>query len=432
MRPFGILNLALGMIIACSGCATFKTIPSKMKAFVMREPASEDPLVADTSVSKEFKTAKKELKNADATVREFAYMCESRGDFAKAKECYQDLLADNPENVHARLGIARVEFKTGRKAEAEEILRAAAQKHPNSAQVWMEMGRVQTARDQWGAAAVSLDKAAKLEPNNQQVRYELGLALARSNRLEEAVPHLKQAVGESAAFYNVAFVLKEAGRTGEARFWTERALNSYPDERTRNMAQRMLASLSTSGQQRQLPSRQTDSQVAKARVIPGKTTVEAYKETPRDWRNETPAPNNANAAVVATANTSTGVDSTTNSRSRDNRSYTNATMPIIAAKSVGGDHGGNGIHQTSFTPGPANPQKFTNAAPRIIQQPVETTSVHRGRPHGAVGWSANGARRRSASNMERPDSHAFQPTGHRQPGNSHAPGMGRTLTVAQR
>lgn len=369
--------LAVWMTVLLSGCASVNSIPSRMKAFVWQQPEGEDPLLADASVSDEFEVAKKQLKHADKTMLAFAQMCESRGDFAEAKRRYQDVLADNPNNIEARVGIARVEFQAGRKAEAESILMAASEKHPESARVWMEMGRVQSAREQWAAAAESLGKASTLEPNNQHARYELGLALARCNRVEEAVPHLKFAVGESAAMYNIAFVLKESGRNDEARTWTQRALQSYPDQRTRTMAEQMMASLNRSAGTAQNPRHQvaqsqpsrgrtSQDQIAQSqpasRVVPGSTTVEAFRETPKDWSR----PPAGQPAGTATVRAGTGSGS----------AMTPATRTVADSRQRD-----IAVRQTSYATPPAMPENRKTAqaaAPRIIRQPTETTTSHRG------------------------------------------------------
>lgn len=123
-----------------------------------------------------------------------------------------------------------------------------------------------------GAAVQSLTKAADLDHKNQSIRYQLGIALARSERFQEAKPHLAFAVGESAALYNIGYVLHESGRGDEAALWMRRALNAHPDQRTRSAATQLLAQLGSdtpATEQRQ-----------RNQVNVALTSFEAYREVP--------------------------------------------------------------------------------------------------------------------------------------------------------
>ena len=269
-------------IVLClfSGCSSLQTIPG-LKSLAFRKSDPSDPLAdVHSKVSDGYKVAKRELKSADTTLLKFARWREEMGDHNEALDRYREILSDNPNSVDARLGIARIEYHTGRVHEAEEILKATARKHPQNVQVWLDMGRIQSERKEFGAAIQSLQKAVELDSSSQIARYELGLAFARGDRLDEARSHLAFAVGESAAFYNIGYVLQEAGRNQEAVHWFHRALDSYPDERTRTSTTQMLARLGHGN------TPESGSRVADAPKLPGKvdlqlTSYEAWTEVPR-------------------------------------------------------------------------------------------------------------------------------------------------------
>mgnify|MGYP002628048006 FL=1 len=262
------------------GCSTLQSMPARMKSMVSRAPDSNDPLAnVKANVSDDFKMAKRELKSADETLLKYAQMREDMGNHDVALDRYRELLADNPDNVGARLGIARIEYKNGRVHEAEEILKAAARRHPENQQVWIDMGQIQSERKEYGAAIQSLQKAVSIDSSSQAARFELGLAMARGDRLEEAKSHLGFAVGEAAALYNIGFVLSEAGRKQEALHWFEQTLDAFPNAQTRKSATEMIASLGHDD------SRSHAGQVASNRGIPSKvdlqqTSFEEWKETP--------------------------------------------------------------------------------------------------------------------------------------------------------
>jgi tetratricopeptide (TPR) repeat protein len=250
---------------------------------VWRQSDANDPLDDDLlKVSPGFKAAKKKLKAADETLLSFAKWSEDRGDHEEAQRRYRDLLADNPDNVDARVGIARVEFKSGRKLEAEKILQSTVRKFPDNTEAWIETGRLYSQMEQWGKAVQSFEKAIELDQLNRTAQYEMGLALAHNERLSEAVTHLTIAGGESAALYNVGYILHQSGRNEEAAQWFRRTMASQPDEQTRRNAGQMLATLgfdapvSNSSPATQLVSSPRPQSV----VDVEQTSYQSYRETP--------------------------------------------------------------------------------------------------------------------------------------------------------
>ncbi|MEO2015990.1 MAG: tetratricopeptide repeat protein [Fuerstiella sp.] len=278
------LFLLAGMV--CNvGCTTARKLPGQMKALVTRSPVDElDPLMNESgALSEEYRTAKKQLTRADDTMLKFARWREDLGDYQEAKEHYREILTDNPDSLEARLGIARIEFATGRVAEAQAILAATGRKHPDSPEVWMEIGRIHSHQEEWDQAVQSLEKAVAIAPSSdpalfKATRYELGLALARNDQTEEARPHLTAAVGAAAGLFNIGFVLHEQGRNQDASTWFQRALDSHPDERTRFQSTQMLTRLggANGGENTQMAEwpRQESS------VDVSLTSYQSYHETP--------------------------------------------------------------------------------------------------------------------------------------------------------
>lgn len=357
---------ATGLILVLqTGCTSLPTWPAKMNPFASRSKDTNDPLANLTGeVTPGYKSAKKELKKADRTLLQFARWREDMGDLAEAKQQYQNILTDNPENADARLGIARVEFATGRVAEAVDILMATARLHPDRADVWVELGRMQSEREQWGQAVQSLTKAIELEPSSQSARYQLGLALARSDRLDEARPHLVASVGESASLYNIGYVLYEADRFAEAEHWFRLALDSHPDQRTKALAGQMLAKLSkddpgmTAVAQQRPPSR----------VDVAQTSYESYQQVPGQPREQTesasinPAPSNqppsySNAGNAASVSPGQYANRQYPSASNAPSQIRQWQGPSTSAPPAYGQ-GAPGIHQ-----GPVEPQPWRGPTP---------------------------------------------------------------------
>ncbi len=209
----------------------------------------DDALVLEEEVLSEgFQKARgsfssKGLRNPEATNLAFARWKEDMDQYAEAKRRYHEILTVNQDCLAARLGIARIERETGRFTQCREILEAAQRRHPDNPLVMLELGRMHSERQEWGAAVQAMAQAVEIAPEDQTLRYELGLALTRADRVQEGLPHLRFAVGESAAYYNVGYLQYSRGNINDAVTWIERAMRSHPDERTREMAGELLAEM---------------------------------------------------------------------------------------------------------------------------------------------------------------------------------------------
>ena len=196
-----------------------------------------------SKLSPEFREAQRSLEHPEAALLANALLKEDNQEYAEARERYREIAIGYPGSIEAQLGMARIENITGRKEQAEKILTTLAKEHPNNVDVQLGLGRMYASRESWDQAIVAMTKAYNAKPDNQTARFELGLACVRANRVNEALPHLTFAVGESAAMYNIGYVLQEQGRNDEAIRWYQEALGSHPDQRTALQAQQMLTKL---------------------------------------------------------------------------------------------------------------------------------------------------------------------------------------------
>lgn len=243
-----LVLLLLPLMTVGSGCAG-TSIREKWAGMIPGHAAREarlaevDPDQPKTELSKEFRAAQKMFDNPERVLVSYARMKEDNEEYAEARLKYRELTMAYPNNVEAHLGLARIELATGRSEQAQAILMKLAERHPQNATVFMEYGRLYASQDKWPEAILQFQKASELIPGDQNARYELGLAYIGVNRLDDALSHLKFAVGEPAAMYNIGYVLQERGRTAEAIPWFRRALENHPDERTAHQSQQMLAKL---------------------------------------------------------------------------------------------------------------------------------------------------------------------------------------------
>jgi len=244
----GKLNVVLIMtgLSFCSGCAmNGLKIPIRDRLASLDFRKSDSRPASESELSPEFREAQKEFKkDPEGSLLAWARWQEDVGEFGEARKKYRELLVAYPDNIEAHLGLARIELSCGRVKQAEDILTEVAQQRPTNAPVRLELGRLYTQQEDWQKAIAAFEDASSLDRENQVCRYELGIAFARSHRYDQALSHLIYAVGESAANYNIGYVLHEQGNDAEAAEWFQNALQTHPDARTAEKTQAMLAQLS--------------------------------------------------------------------------------------------------------------------------------------------------------------------------------------------
>ncbi len=235
-----------------SGCASSGLKMPFGETFASLGPKKTDtksaiPSGTKADLSPEFRAAQKVFKkDPERTLLAWARWQEDVGEYGEARQKYRELLIAYPDNIEAQLGLARIELACGRIQQSEEILLEVAQNLPSNPQVRLELGRLYTQQEEWPKAIAAFEEASAIDPENQVCRYELGVVFARVHRYDQALSHLTYAVGESAANYNIGYVLHEQGNDTEAVEWFQNALQKHPDPQTTKMTNAILAKISPS------------------------------------------------------------------------------------------------------------------------------------------------------------------------------------------
>ena len=154
---------------------------------------------------------------------------EQVGDTTDARVSYETVLRDDPRNVDALLGLARLDYLGGRHEECEKRLASALRLEPGNPQVLSTKGQLYAAQNRWPEAIDQLNAAVLAAPNTVEYRYQLAVALAHSNDPDAALPHFARTVGPAEAHYNLGYLLQEQGRTREAERHLVEALRQRPD-----------------------------------------------------------------------------------------------------------------------------------------------------------------------------------------------------------
>jgi Tfp pilus assembly protein PilF len=160
---------------------------------------------------------------------ECAHMLEKRDDLAGAMTAYQEARAQDPSNLDALLGMARVYDAQGRFADSMDCYKKAEAAKPHSSKVACNYGYSLYLQGRHAEAEAALRQALARQPDNAPAHTNLGLVLARTGRRAEAIVEFRRAGCSAAdAHVNVAFALTLEKSWAEARAEYEKALALEP------------------------------------------------------------------------------------------------------------------------------------------------------------------------------------------------------------
>ena len=124
---------------------------------------------------------------------------EQAGETDKAKEIYEKVLAEDPRNGKALLGVGRILMESGKDAEARAYLDKVplvAEERPEADQLLARL-RLKEGGDKDETA---LRAALASDPENLQARFDLAQALAAKERYEEALQEFLAVVKKDRSF----------------------------------------------------------------------------------------------------------------------------------------------------------------------------------------------------------------------------------------
>jgi len=189
-------------------------------------------------VKKDKANSSKHLENLNQPVSfvlTYAKWQEERGDLGEAKESYQIVISKDPENLEARLGLARIAMKTGELDKAGELFRGVLKVAPGNAEVLDSLGQFYAEKKDWPRSIAMLDQAVAIEPENELYRYHYGAALAHFGKTAEAFGEFRKIHTESEAHFELASILKSEGNWQQAEYHVQRSLvlnPKFPEART--------------------------------------------------------------------------------------------------------------------------------------------------------------------------------------------------------
>lgn len=161
-----------------------------------------------------------------------ASAAERAGDPALARRRYEELLAQWPEAVEARVGLARLLRKSGDPGGAETELKRAIAGDPEHAGPRFELGRLLLDNDRPLEALDALETGHRLDPADPRGCHLLGLMYLERGLLEPASRLLERAVeaapGDANAAANLGLARQTAGDMDAAESAYRKALANAP------------------------------------------------------------------------------------------------------------------------------------------------------------------------------------------------------------
>jgi tetratricopeptide (TPR) repeat protein len=159
----------------------------------------------------------------------------ARAAYERAADEFVAVQRTNDDRPEARTNLGTYFASRGRVTAAETELRAALRLDPTFVPAYVNLAGIYRAEQREPDVRRVLAEGLTAVPDDASLHYALGLALVRSQRPAEALPHIERAATrapDNARFvYTYAVSLYSAGKPREAIAVLEKALRRRPDDR---------------------------------------------------------------------------------------------------------------------------------------------------------------------------------------------------------
>jgi tetratricopeptide (TPR) repeat protein len=173
--------------------------------------------------------AERNLKDPSSLHLAYGKFQEQTAQPVEARKSYELALRDNPQSTDAILGLARLDQLADKPKEAEEGFQKALRLKPGDGKCLASLGQFYMSQKRWPEAFQSLDAAIAASPKDMFYKHQLAVAKTRSGDVEAGLALFAQLVGPEKAHYNVAFLLKQDGKTQAATKECQVALRINPN-----------------------------------------------------------------------------------------------------------------------------------------------------------------------------------------------------------
>lgn len=171
------------------------------------------------------------LKTGENTWIDRADECLKTGRFAEAAELLEKTASAYPRSDRALFLLGRARHRLGDHAGAEAVLKQAIARSPEKLEAHLQLGVVYLARGRATEARDAFRTAIRVKPNLPEAWYNLGLSLGGENR-EQSMAAFREAIrlrpSLIEAYLGLALVLRAEGRAAEASATLNQALALQP------------------------------------------------------------------------------------------------------------------------------------------------------------------------------------------------------------
>ncbi|MCP4193049.1 MAG: tetratricopeptide repeat protein [Planctomycetaceae bacterium] len=157
-----------------------------------------------------------------------AALHEQAGDLESAAEKYEQLLAIDATHREALVGYGRLQHRRGDLDGAIEVYRLAATHYGEDPVILNDLGLCLARAGRAQEAVARIEAAIQLKPESLLYRNNLAAVLVEADRSAEAVTALQHSYGPAVAHYNVAYLLKQQGKSEDAIVHFNEALKLNP------------------------------------------------------------------------------------------------------------------------------------------------------------------------------------------------------------
>lgn len=199
-------------LLAAAGCAT-EDMRKLTPSFMLTEQEK----------------AERNLKDPAALHLAYGKFQEQTGQPVEARKSYETALRDDPASTDAILGLARLDQLADKPKDAEAGFQKALRLKPGDGKCLASLGQFYVSQKRWPEAFQALDAAIAASPKDTFYKHELAVAKTASGDVEAGLTLFTQLVGPEKAHYNVAFLLKQEGKTQAAVQECQVALRINPN-----------------------------------------------------------------------------------------------------------------------------------------------------------------------------------------------------------
>lgn len=151
-----------------------------------------------------------------------AQMAEQKGDVVKAESHYRKALELEPNHVDALMGYAHMLDRQRKLTQAAELYHMVVRAYPGNATAHNDLAICCARQGKLEQAIQSLKQAIQIRPGQARYRNNIATILVQTKQLDEAFVHLSAVHPKPVAYYNLGFLLHQAGdNRGATRLFRE-------------------------------------------------------------------------------------------------------------------------------------------------------------------------------------------------------------------